>query len=116
MPSAVRRSIATATAATTRTRSRSRTLRLTARMEAAAVDADAARATLVRRLRTQGRECAKLGSTLYAELMERGAADVEAGGPFFSALAGHEHEPGPAALALRLYGGAHRLALEGRAP
>jgi hypothetical protein len=75
-----------------------------------------ARAVLARRLRTQGRACADLGSPLYAELMERAAADVEAGGIMRDVLAGHEPDPGPSALALRLFGGLHRLALEGDAP
>ncbi len=75
-----------------------------------------ARAVLARRLRTQGRACAELGSPLYADLMERAATDVEAGGVIRDVLAGHEADPGPSALALRLFGGLHRLALEGRAP
>jgi hypothetical protein len=75
-----------------------------------------ARAVLARRLRTQGRACADLGSPLYAELMERAAADVEAGGIVRDVLAGHEPDPGPSALALRLFGGLHRLALDGGAP
>jgi hypothetical protein len=67
-------------------------------------------------LRTQGRACQILGSPLYAALLEQAAQDAEAGGPVWSALHGHEGDPGPSALALRLLGGLHRLALEGRAP
>jgi hypothetical protein len=74
------------------------------------------RALLARRLRTQGRACGVIGSPLYAELMERAATDVEAGGMVRAVLAGRERDPGPSALALRLFGGLHRLALEGRAP
>jgi hypothetical protein len=74
------------------------------------------RAVLARRLRTQGRACAELGSPLYGDLMERAAADVEAGGVIRDVLAGHESDPGPSALPLRLFGGLHRLALAGRAP
>src|SRR5688500_8004405 len=81
-----------------------------------AMEGEAARAVLARRLRTQARECAKLGSPLYAELMERAAADVGAGGPFWKVVAGQEHMPGPYALALRVFGPTHRMALEGRAP
>src|SRR3954454_13178149 len=75
-----------------------------------------AQETLARRLRTQARSCAELGSPLYSDLMQRAAADVEAGGPVFEVLAGHADDPGPSAIALRLFGGVHRLALEGRAP
>jgi hypothetical protein len=48
--------------------------------------------------------------------MEWAALDVEAGGPIHAVLEGHEADPGPSALALRLFGGLHRLALDGRAP
>ena len=75
-----------------------------------------AQEVLARRLRTQARACAELGSPLYAELMMRAAADVEGGGPVFDVLAGHENDPGEHALALRLFGGLHRLALRGGAP
>ena len=37
------------------------------------------------------------------------------GGPTAAVLAGHEDDPGPAALALRLLGSVHRLVLERRA-
>jgi hypothetical protein len=49
-------------------------------------------------------------------LLERAAADVERGGVIWRALAGHEGDPGPSALALRFLGGLHRLALAGLAP
>jgi hypothetical protein len=75
-----------------------------------------ARETLARRFRFQARACAALGSPLYGDLMERAAADVESGGPVLDVIAGHEDDPGEHALALRLFGGVHRLALEGRAP
>ena len=39
-------------------------------------------------LRKQGRLCAALGSPMYAELLDRLAADVEAGGVFADVLAG----------------------------
>ena len=77
---------------------------------------DDAKATIARRLRTQGTACAVIGSPLYAALLERAAADVERGGVTWQVLAGHEHDPGPSALALRLLGAVHRLVLEGRAP
>jgi hypothetical protein len=68
-----------------------------------------------RRLRTQALGCSALGSPLYADLMERAALDVEAGGPVLDVLAGHENDPGKYAVSLRLFGGLHRLALMGRA-
>ena len=42
--------------------------------------------------------------------------DIRADGPVRSVLAGHEHDPGPSALALRLLGSVHRLVLEGGLP
>jgi hypothetical protein len=74
------------------------------------------RAVIARRLRTQAGSCGHLGSALYADLMERAAVDVEAGGIFRQVFAGHEDDPGPDAIALRLFGGTHRLALAGHAP
>jgi hypothetical protein len=52
---------------------------------------------------------------MSADLLARAAADVEAGGPVAAVLAGHEDDPGPSALALRLLGSVHRLVLERRA-
>jgi hypothetical protein len=58
-----------------------------------------------------------MGSPLYARLLERAAADAEAGGPVFELL-----EPFDApslradALALRLMAAVHRLVLVGQAP
>jgi len=71
---------------------------------------------LLRSLRSHGRACAALGSPMYGELLDRVAADVEAGGIFAAILAGHENDPGRLALPLRLLGGLHRLVLDGRAP
>ena len=76
----------------------------------------AAQATIARRLRTQGRACAVIGSPLYADLLERAAVDVERGGTTWEVLRGHEDDPGPSALALRLLGAVHRLVLTGDAP
>jgi hypothetical protein len=66
-------------------------------------------------LRHQARACAELGSPMYAELLDRVAADVTQGGPSRDVLAGHEDDPGPSALGLRLLGSVHRLVLERRA-
>jgi hypothetical protein len=65
--------------------------------------------------RTQGRACARLGSPMYADLLGRMADDIAAGGVSRDLLAGHEQDPGPSALALRLAGSVHRLILERRA-
>ena len=65
--------------------------------------------------RDQGEACAALGSPMYAGLLGRLAADIEAGGPTASVLAGHEDDSGGSALALRLLGSVHRLVLERRA-
>ncbi|HET6653131.1 MAG TPA: DUF2332 domain-containing protein [Nocardioides sp.] len=59
----------------------------------------------------QAQACAELGSPMYAELLERAAADLRAGGEVGRVLAGHEDDPGPSALALRLLGSVHRLVL-----
>ena len=66
-------------------------------------------------LREQARGCDELGSPMYADLLARLADDLVAGGPTASVLRGHEHDPGPSALALRLLGSVHRLVLERRA-
>jgi hypothetical protein len=65
--------------------------------------------------REQARACRDLGSAMYDELLRRVADDLDAGGPSVTVLAGHEDDPGPSALALRLAGSLHRLVLEGRA-
>ncbi len=72
--------------------------------------------TLASRLREQATWCARLGSPLYAALLERLALDVDAEGPTCAVLAGHEADPLASALTLRLMGAVHRLVLEGRAP
>ena len=66
--------------------------------------------------RKQASACADLGSPLYAGLLDLLADDIEAGGVSVAVLAGHEDDPGPSALALRLLGSVHRLVLNGRAP
>lgn len=72
--------------------------------------------TMVRRVRWQATACRELGSPLYASLLQRVADDVLDGGPCADVLAGHEEDPGPSALALRLIGAVHRLVLGGQAP
>src|SRR4029077_3157871 len=63
----------------------------------------------------QARACAALGSPMYAELLDHLAEDIDANGPTATVIAGHEDDPGPSALALRLLGSVHRLVLERRA-
>jgi hypothetical protein len=63
----------------------------------------------------QADACRELGSPMYEALLRRMAADLGTGGPLDRVLAGHEDDPGPSALALRLLGTVHRLVLEGRA-
>ncbi|HEY6934684.1 MAG TPA: DUF2332 domain-containing protein [Marmoricola sp.] len=67
-------------------------------------------------LRSQAQACARLGSPMYAELLDWLADDHAAGGSTSGVLAGHEDDPGPSALALRLAGGLHRLVLAGQEP
>ncbi len=67
-------------------------------------------------LRRQSRACRELGSPLYADLLAHAADDLLAGGPTAAVLAGHLGAPLSSALALRVLGGAHALALTGRAP
>lgn len=71
---------------------------------------------LLHSLRVQARSCTALGSPMYGELLDRIAADVETGGIFAEVLAGHEQDPGPSGLGLRLLGGLHRVVLDGRVP
>jgi len=72
---------------------------------------------LVEAFRTQAAACGRLGSSMYAELLDRVADDLDSGGPLIAAvLVGHEHDSGPSALALRLAGSVHLLVLAGEAP
>src|SRR5215212_2338376 len=76
------------------------------------------RARVARRVRWQADRCREQGSPLYAGLLERTAADVEAGGPCWDVLRGHEIGA-PAFVGgtpLRFMGAVHRLVLRGDAP
>jgi hypothetical protein len=75
-----------------------------------------ARQTLARRLRSQADASGRLGSPLYADLLGRAADEVVTGDAVYGVLEGHEHDPGPSVLALRLMGAVHRLVLRGDAP
>lgn len=71
---------------------------------------------LLQTIEVQGQVCAGMGSAMYGELLPMIGDDVEAGGSFARIFAGHENDSGRMALPLRLLGGLHRLALDGRAP
>jgi hypothetical protein len=71
---------------------------------------------LINVLEEQAHACTSLGSPMYGQLLTRVIEDVRADGVFAEVLAGHEEDPGPSALALRLLGGLHRLVLAGHAP
>lgn len=68
------------------------------------------------RLRWQGDWCERLGSPLYAALLDRAANDFVDRGPTRALLDGHAAAPVGSALALRFLGAIHRLALMGDAP
>lgn len=74
------------------------------------------RSHLVATIRDQAEACAQLGSPLYAQLLRRVADNVAAGGVCADVLRGHEQDPGPSALALRLLASVHRFVLAGEAP
>ena len=68
------------------------------------------------RLRAQAEACGRLGSPLYALLLDRAALDFEQGGPTRPLLAPRAGDPSGSVLPLRLAGAVHRLVLEGAAP
>jgi hypothetical protein len=76
----------------------------------------AAEMAVAGQLRWQAEMCGKIGSPLYAGLLERAATDVEAGGPIGEPLRGHEDDPQLSVLGLRLMGAVNRLVLAGREP
>lgn len=71
---------------------------------------------LLRAIELQGQVCAAMGSAMYGDLLPLIGRDVEADGVFARIFVGHENDSGRLALPLRLLGGLHRLALDGRAP
>lgn len=72
--------------------------------------------SVAERLRIQAGYCERIGSPLYAGLLERAAEDFEAGGPVAEVLGGHEDDPADSMLALRLMGAVNRLVLRGAEP
>jgi hypothetical protein len=90
--------------------------RVSADPESAALSPEQVRERLVGHLRRHAIACRTLGSPIYAALMVHAADDLAADGPVAAVLAGHDEDPVPAALAMRLVGAVHRLALAGEAP
>jgi hypothetical protein len=74
------------------------------------------RSVLAGLFRGQAGWCRKLGSPLYARLLERAADDMEAGGPVWRTVEPYADRPVNFAHHLRLLGATHRLALAGDAP
>jgi len=66
--------------------------------------------------RFQADWCERLGSPLYAYLLRRSADDFDQSGPVRELLAPHAYDSRGSALALRMMGAVHRLALEGQLP
>jgi hypothetical protein len=77
---------------------------------------DSPEARTAQMMRWQADACRELGSPLYGDLLVRAADDLISGGPTSEVLRGHLDERLSSVLALRLLGGAHALALSGRAP
>jgi hypothetical protein len=73
------------------------------------------RLVVARQLRNKATGCRAAGSTVYAELLEHAARDVDAGGPCWKVLKDQRDERG-SALPVRFMAAVHRLALEGGAP
>src|SRR5256884_3121653 len=71
---------------------------------------------LVGIIRIHQRACSGMGSPFYADLLDRMADDVLAGGPVGRFLADRLDTSYEEAVPLRFLGGVHRLGLAGRAP
>src|SRR5215469_16297933 len=67
-------------------------------------------------LRLQAGACRQLGSPLYGDLLLHAADDLQSGGLVAEVLEGFLDDQLRSALALRLLGGVHAIALSGRAP
>jgi hypothetical protein len=75
-----------------------------------------AQQAIAAQLQWQADACRMIGSPLYAGLLERAVEDVEASGPTWEILRGHEDDPRFSVLGLRLLGAVNRLVLTGREP
>jgi hypothetical protein len=78
--------------------------------------AESAEQAIGAKLQWQADACRMIGSELYAGLLERATEDVEAGGPTWEILRGHESDPEFSVLGLRLLGAVNRLVLTGGEP
>jgi hypothetical protein len=74
------------------------------------------REQLASTFRVQAGWCGRLGSPLYAGVLERAALDIEAGGPVWSVVGPYAERPPRFAHHLRMLGAVHRLVLSGGAP
>ncbi|HEX6751982.1 MAG TPA: DUF2332 domain-containing protein [Solirubrobacterales bacterium] len=77
---------------------------------------ETAQESIAEQLQWQAEACRMIGSPLYATLLERAAADVEARGPVWGVLHGHEGDPRFSVLGLRLLGTVNRMVITGREP
>ena len=77
---------------------------------------EAAEEAIAGELRWQAEACRMIGSPLYAALLEQAAVDVEARGPVWEVLRGHEGDPRFSVLGLRLLGTVNRMVIDGREP
>jgi hypothetical protein len=80
------------------------------------VATETAEQVLAEWLRFQARACDYLGSELYTVLLTRAAEDVDAHGPTWDVLRGHETDSPASVPVLRLMGAVNRLVLAGREP
>ncbi|HEX3609141.1 MAG TPA: DUF2332 domain-containing protein [Solirubrobacterales bacterium] len=78
--------------------------------------AETAQKTITGQLQWQADACRMIGSPLYAGLLERATEDVQALGPTWEILRGHENDPRFSVLGLRLLGAVNRMVLSGREP
>ncbi len=77
---------------------------------------ETAQVAIAAQLQWQADACRMIGSPLYAGLLERATKDVEALGPSWEILRGHESDPRFSVLGLRLLGAVNRLVLTDREP
>jgi hypothetical protein len=77
---------------------------------------ETAQQAIAAQLQWQADACRMVGSPLYAGLLERATNDVEALGPTWEILRGHEEDPRFSVLGLRLLGAVNRLVLTGQEP
>src|SRR5690349_1747337 len=77
---------------------------------------ETAQEAIAAQMRWQADACRMIGSPLYAGLLERVAEEVEARGPAWEIMRGHEADPRFSVLGLRLLGAVNRLVLTGREP